>query len=879
MKLQYFEYCFADRLFYDEPSKWAAMQEGYTQAEAPAPEGWRTGVKGPWFNYIHTTEKMPAQGWKIHISATRETAQKVLDITAEYCIEREISFKFLMSEAAYIGRNLKYADRGGSGKFITIYPADDMQLKQILDELDPLLEGLGGPYILSDLRWREGPLYLRYGGFVERLTRNDLGEPAMAIETPEGDLVVDRRDPVFYVPEWVEPPDFLLSHLRDREQGDAPDDFPYDIESAVHFSNGGGIYVAIEKATGRKVILKEARPGAGLDQVGRDAVTRLKREHQFLLELADLDAVVNCYDYFELWEHHFLVQEFVDGVTLNKRMVHRTPLIRVDATEETIREFTEWAVDITSQIDEVVGRLHERGIAFGDLHPNNIMITEDGKVKLVDFELATYVDQDQRIGMGAPGFVPPDNRESLAADLYALGCLKIAPFLPLTVLFVLDTTRARALVDFVEQRFPVPAGWGEKVLAQLDLGPSPWAGTEEQMARSSALISGREGSGPDWDEIEASIAAAVWASATPDREDRLFPGDVEQFKLGGLGLGYGTAGVLYAMARSGHGRREEHEEWLLERVRNHQGMHRLGFYDGLHGIAHTFEELGRRDAALEVLDMIEKIGDVPLADEMLTGLSGVALNQLFLAGRLDDQGLRDSAIKGAQQLADRIQHQPPKLQDDSGKHRRAGFLYGASGPALLFIRLFEETGDSIYLDHAESALRSELDCCVHLEDNDVLYVNEGWRTMPYIGTGSAGIGLVLSEFLRHRRTDDLSLAMERLRRAAHAEFHICPMLFFGTAGQMGYLNHLRPLYPDAPWLDELIATKRDRLRLHMVGLRGEIAFPGDQLMRLSMDFGTGSSGVLHSLATLRDPELPLLPFLRPFAGTDHREEAPAHPLP
>lgn len=38
----------------------------------------------------------------------------------------------------------------------------------------------------------------------------------------------------------------------------------------------------------------------------------------------------------------------------------------------------------------------------------------------------------------------------------------------------------------------------------------------------------------------------------------------------------------------------------------------------------------------------------------------------------------------------------------------------------------------------------------------------------------------------------------------------------------------------------------------MVGLRGEIAFPGDQLMRLSMDFGTGSAGILHVLAALRD---------------------------
>ncbi|SDQ36541.1 class III lanthionine synthetase LanKC [Thermostaphylospora chromogena] len=860
MKLQYIEYCFADRLFYDESSKWASEQQNYRQATTPPPEGWITNRKGPWFNYACISVRIPAQGWKIHVSARLETAQQVLDIVSEYCLKNKINFKFLIGEAAFIGRNLKYADRGGSGKFITIYPTSDEQLRQILDDLDPALHGLGGAYILSDLRWKDGPLYLRYGGFIERMTRNELGEPAMAIENPDGELEVDRRDPVFYVPEWVTPPAWLVPHLEERRNNEAPADFPYEIESALHFSNGGGLYVAVEKATGRKVVLKEARPGAGLDQKGRDAVSRLRREYEFLTKLADLDAVVDCYDYFQLWEHHFLVQELVDGVTLNKRMVHRTPMIKPDPSEEEIAEFTAWAVDITSQVDEVIGRLHERGIAFGDLHPNNIMITEDGKVKLLDFELATYAHEEQRIGMGAPGFVPPDRRDALSADRYALGCLKLAPFVPLTVLFTLDTTRAKALVEFVEQRFPVPDGWGRRVLELLDLGPSDWAGTPEQMKRSSELIAGS-----DWQAIEDSIARAVWASATPDREDRLFPGDVEQFHVGGLGFGYGAAGVLYAMAKAGYGRREEHEAWLLQRLRDHRGLHRVGLYDGLHGIAYAFEEIGNRDAALEVLDIIDETGTPQLADELMTGASGVALTQLYFATKLNDQGRRDVAIKQAEQIADRLLNDPPKPVDESGRHRRAGLLYGTSGPALLFVRLYEDTKDPSYLDVAEHALRLDLDCCA--ESEDALLVNEGWRLMPYIGIGSAGIGLALAELLRHRRTDELTTTLDRLRRAAHAEFHICPMVFYGTAGQMGFLHHLRAHYPDDPSLDTLIAVKRERLKLHMVGLRGEIAFPGDQLMRLSMDFGTGSAGILHVLAALRDPSLELLPFLRPFAGS------------
>lgn len=115
MKLQYIEYCFADRLFYDESSKWASEQQNYRQATTPPPEGWITNRKGPWFNYACISVRIPAQGWKIHVSARLETAQQVLDIVSEYCLKNKINFKFLIGEAAFIGRNLKYADRGAAG--------------------------------------------------------------------------------------------------------------------------------------------------------------------------------------------------------------------------------------------------------------------------------------------------------------------------------------------------------------------------------------------------------------------------------------------------------------------------------------------------------------------------------------------------------------------------------------------------------------------------------------------------------------------------------------------------------------------------------------------------------------------------------------------
>ncbi|MFD2122422.1 hypothetical protein ACFSNO_27530 [Streptomyces cirratus] len=58
---------------------------------------------------------------------------------------------------------------------------------------------------------------------------------------------------------------------------------------ALHFSNGGGVYVATDTRTGGSVLLKEARPLAGLDEDGADAVARLEREHWALEQLSGLE--------------------------------------------------------------------------------------------------------------------------------------------------------------------------------------------------------------------------------------------------------------------------------------------------------------------------------------------------------------------------------------------------------------------------------------------------------------------------------------------------------------------------------------------------------------------------------------------------------------
>lgn len=297
MNKGYAVFCDADRQFYDAPHRLPASSTGrgaqYATLSRELPEGWQRHRSGDWLAFRPLDRELPSQGWKIHVSACLDNAERVLAKVWDYCVPRSIAFKCMPTRYLLHIRNAKYADRGASGKFLTVYPADEEQCGRIAEELNELLAGEPGPYILSDLRWGAGPVYVRYGSFTERHCYDDKGELRPAIEDGQGQLVPDRREPAFRVPEWVTLPEFLQPHLTARSATTVTD-LPYKIEQALHFSNGGGVYVGRDLRTDQRVVLKEARPYAGLAADEADAVARLERERDALKRLSGLGCAPRC---------------------------------------------------------------------------------------------------------------------------------------------------------------------------------------------------------------------------------------------------------------------------------------------------------------------------------------------------------------------------------------------------------------------------------------------------------------------------------------------------------------------------------------------------------------------------------------------------------
>ncbi|MBO3748711.1 class III lanthionine synthetase LanKC [Streptosporangiaceae bacterium NEAU-GS5] len=815
-------FCLTDPLFYDTPGRNGHFD--FPHGSRPTPNGWAHQASDTWMHY-GPPGRLPKQGWKIHVSARAGDAERVLDAVWDYCVPRGLAFKFLRGPQVLVMQNAKSAPRGSSGKLVTIYPVDQERLRRTLADLDGLLRGVQGPYILSDLRYGSGPLFVRYGGFAERYVVDESGERVYAMEDGEGRLVPDVRGTTFATPPWVPLPDFLRPHLEARNSV-TTEALPYSIESVLHFSNGGGVYLARD-AEGTRVVLKEARPHAGLDASGRDAVARLAHERDILLRLAGLDCVPRVLGHHLVGEHEFLALEFVDGNPLQRQLVHRYPLTRAGRTAEQVEQYASWALSMIEKVERAVAALHSRGVVFGDLHPNNVLVTADDRLVLIDFEAASLASDQARAVLGHPAFSPPPDRRGLDTDRYALACLRIGMFAPqLTIMLGLDRAKSVQLARMVSETFPA---------GSLDEAVGTLLGAETGSPVEPATR---------WPLIRDQLARSILAAATLDRDDRLFPGDPAQFRPGGgISLAYGAAGVLHALAATGAGRSEDHEEWLRKRALRRDPGTPAGFYDGLHGVAYVLDGLGHTEDALDLIDACPGEEWESLDISLYSGVAGVGLN-LLRFGRVEE------ALRAVEICADRL---PAEVSEISGgREPRAGLMYGSAGQALLFLHAYEATADTALLDLAATALRQDVRRCAPGQDGS-LQVNQGWRTLPYLDEGSAGIALVLARYLSHREDEGFRQALRDILPITDAGFFVQPGLFTGRAG----------IIAAAAALGRPVGALLDGLRWHALNFRGGVAFPGDQLLRLSMDFATGTAGVLYAWGGACHDTPAHLPFVQP----------------
>lgn len=536
-------------------------------------------------------------------------------------------------------------------------------------------------------------------------------------------------------------------------------------------------------------------------------------------------------------------------------MVDRLPIVRESADRELLQEYTDWAVEMQLKVETLIALVHSRDVVIGDLHPSNLIVRPDGSVVLIDLEVASTAAESRRQSLADPHFMAPGGLRGVAIDEYALACLRIFLFLPLTAVIALSPGRARELAAAVKQAYPVPPEFLDEAVTAIGRAWGTGPRNPEAPAEPPLRVAA-----DDVRPALRSMARGIVESADPSRDDRLFPADPKVFDDGGLGLAYGAAGVLLALAAAGE-RRPHLDDWLVRRATSPEpGVH-LGLYDGLHGAAYALDRLGHREEALKVVDICrhELAGNYDrLGLDLFSGLSGIGLDLLHFASATGDTLLLDEALHVGRIVAERLGGPEDVAEVSGGRHPYAGLVRGSAGPALLFLHLHDHTGDPAYLDLPATALEQDLRRCIVRDEDGSLEVNEGWRTMPYLADGSIGIGLVLDQYLRRREDPRWSQVIGRIDRAARSQLYVEPGLFYGRAGMILYLAARRD--SGEPGADAALRAQVDRLNWHALGWRGHLVFPGEELMRLSMDLASGTAGVLVTLgaAFAGTPGLPFL---------------------
>src|SRR5437016_4311653 len=209
----------------------------------------------------------------------------------------------------------------------------------------------------------------------------------------------------------------------------------YRIVSKIGAGGMGEVYLAQDTKLDRRVALKILPADVASN---RDRMERFVREAKSAAALSH----PNIAQIFEIGEHegtHFIAMEFVEGVTLREKIHRERPEL-----SKLLR--------CLQHVAEGLAKAHAAGIVHRDLKPDNIMITQDGHAKILDFGLAKLIEpqlteaaEGENFGdaataimqqhstpgviMGTVGYMSPEqaqgktNEIDQRSDIFSFGCI------------------------------------------------------------------------------------------------------------------------------------------------------------------------------------------------------------------------------------------------------------------------------------------------------------------------------------------------------------------------------------------------------------------------------------------------------------------------
>ncbi|NLA33607.1 MAG: Stk1 family PASTA domain-containing Ser/Thr kinase [Tenericutes bacterium] len=189
----------------------------------------------------------------------------------------------------------------------------------------------------------------------------------------------------------------------------------YEIIRSIGEGGMANVYLAKDIILDRQVAIKVLRGDLSNDE---KFVRRFQREALSASGLSHPN-IVEMYDVGEDNGNYYIVMEYIEGKTLKQLIKKRGHLSLSEAK------------DIILQITEGMSRAHDSYIIHRDLKPQNIMVKEDGGIKITDFGIAMALNSTQLTQtnsvMGTVHYLPPEQANgkgsTIKSDIYSIGII------------------------------------------------------------------------------------------------------------------------------------------------------------------------------------------------------------------------------------------------------------------------------------------------------------------------------------------------------------------------------------------------------------------------------------------------------------------------
>ena len=152
----------------------------------------------------------------------------------------------------------------------------------------------------------------------------------------------------------------------------------YTIDSVLGSGGAGSVYSATNSSTGRRVAIKMVRSHGAGSQV----LQRFRQECRALSRLSH-SGIVQVVETGSVNGNTYLVMEFISGMSLDMWTKANSPT-------------PARSIVLIQEILAALAHAHDAGVIHRDIKPHNVMVTADGRIKLVDFGVARLTNEEGR---------------------------------------------------------------------------------------------------------------------------------------------------------------------------------------------------------------------------------------------------------------------------------------------------------------------------------------------------------------------------------------------------------------------------------------------------------------------------------------------------